>query len=1401
MQKPPEETVTDHVPLAVRWHRVRTCYRILNLASHHALGFTIKLVLLAYFAFAILFLFLRYAILPNIDYYKSDIERFASKAAGNRVTISRIYASWSGLRPNLFLADVTLRDSQGRQALNLPSVSATLSWWTLLAAEVRFDSLEVVRPDLQLTRAADGKLYAAGLPIDTGGGGDGKGGDWLLSQREIVIREGRLRWSDQLRGAPDVALENVNLVLHNRWLEHQFALQATPPAALAGPIDVRADFSHPAFSRHVANVAMWTGELYADLKDADLAAWKTYIDYPFELTRGRGALRAWLTMDHARLAGFTADIGLADVAARLGRSLPAVDLMRVTGRVSASEAFTAGAVADGKPTFGARGFTAGLKDFALETRDGLVLAPTTLSAHYVAASGKQPDSTEIKATLLDLQTLAALAERFPLTQAQRAQLDNFAPRGHLVDFSALWSGAFPAVSAYRIKGKVEGLGLKAQPPRLAQAKTATAPAQAAVPAIPGFENLTGTIDTTEKGGSFSLDSSNLLLQLPSYFSDAAMPFEKLAVQARWSLERDAGQQDQLRLQVDNMDFVQQGIIGSLHGSYLVALNGAADKSGKKNPGTADISATLTHFDVKNIGRYLPLSSPPDFRAWLTGALVSGLGQDVSVRLRGDLAQFPFHGENPGHGEFRVAGRIENGTLNYAPNHAAAHDPNAPMWPLLENIQGSFLFERGSMDIRGDTARTGNNIVMSGIKAVIPDMTLNKQTLIVDGNAYGAMPDYLKYVADSPVFEWIARFTDQTTASGNARLGLHLQLPLSAMADAKVQGALQLLGNDIVLFDDLPPILATGGRIEFYEKGFNLNGVAGTFLGGPLALSGGSQHDNSIQVRVSGSMTADGMRKNYPAPATQRLFSHFSGGARYSGVISERDRQVQIAIDSPLTGLGLDLPAPLKKSVAEPMPLKFVLSGGAAGENGVEHDDIRIALGASVNARYQREKQTTAQNGRAPWRLLRGGIGVNTPAPEPDSGMMINVSMKTLNVDAWNNFTSAINGNEPAKAGDADDSNGVTQYVVPDVIAARADELVLGERKLENVVVGASQQRGQNGVWQANIDSRQVSGFVTWSDTASGPGKLTARLSSLIIPESAEADVKDLLEGKNAAARTIPALDVVAERFELFNKKLGRVELQAYNALANAGREWRISKLSLTNPDGELKGSGKWVISNGQSSTSLNFALDIADAGKLLDRLGFADTVSKGKGTLSGDIAWKGLPYSLDIPSLSGQLDMNVENGQFLKQDPGAAKLLGVLSLQALPHLLKLDFHDVFSQGLAFDGISAHADIARGVLKTDDLKMHGVAATVLMDGSADIANESTNLHVVVMPEFNLGTGPLVYALAVNPVVGVGSFLAQLFLRDPVMKALTYQMQITGPWKAPSVVKLANNKADAAPVKTE
>jgi len=150
--------------------------------------------------------------------------------------------------------------------------------------------------------------------------------------------------------------------------------------------------------------------------------------------------------------------------------------------------------------------------------------------------------------------------------------------------------------------------------------------------------------------------------------------------------------------------------------------------------------------------------------------------------------------------------------------------------------------------------------------------------------------------------------------------------------------------------------------------------------------------------------------------------------------------------------------------------------------------------------------------------------------------------------------------------------------------------------------------------------------------------------------------------------------------------------------------------------------------------------------------------------------------------------MDIASGQFLKVEPGAAKLLGVLSLQSIPRRLTLDFRDIFSDGFAFDGITGSANINNGVASTTNLKMRGVSATVLIEGSADIDKESQNLRAVVIPEINAGAASVAYALAVNPVIGAGTFLAQLFLREPLARAFTFEYKITGPWTDPAVTKV-------------
>jgi uncharacterized protein YhdP len=232
------------------------------------------------------------------------------------------------------------------------------------------------------------------------------------------------------------------------------------------------------------------------------------------------------------------------------------------------------------------------------------------------------------------------------------------------------------------------------------------------------------------------------------------------------------------------------------------------------------------------------------------------------------------------------------------------------------------------------------------------------------------------------------------------------------------------------------------------------------------------------------------------------------------------------------------------------------------------------------------------------------------------------------------------------------------------------------------------------------------------------------------------------------------------------------------------------------PEAQLVASGNWAAVGGNTldlklserrRTVMSFKLDIADSGELLKRLGMDKVVAKGKGKMQGQVAWAGSPLALDYPSLGGSFNVNIESGQFLKADPGIAKLLGVLSLQALPRRLTLDFRDVFTEGFSFDFVRGDVKIDQGIAFTNNLQMKGVNAAVLMEGRADIAKETQDLKVVVVPEINAGTASLVAAV-INPAVGLGTFLAQLILRRPLVAATTQEFHIDGAWADPKITKM-------------
>jgi uncharacterized protein (TIGR02099 family) len=603
----------------------------------------------------------------------------------------------------------------------------------------------------------------------------------------------------------------------------------------------------------------------------------------------------------------------------------------------------------------------------------------------------------------------------------------------------------------------------------------------------------------------------------------------------------------------------------------------------------------------------------------------------------------------------------------------------------------------------------------------------------------------------------------------------------------VQGTVVLAGNDVRLTGDTPLLAGAKARVNFTDSGVQIAGASARVLGGDATIDGGTQTDGTLRFTAQGVATADAIRRASELGALARIAQSASGQTPYRVALAFVRGRPELTLTSPLTGLALDLPAPLKKAAEAAWPLAVTTRLAA---DGAARDAVRVELGTIAQAQYERDlARDTPQ-------VLRGAIAVNDGLPPlPARGVQALIALPALDLDAWQAFGERLQAGAPTSA----DARAIDDSYLPRTLALRAQSVTSGGRRLSQLVVGVSQDAG-DGTWRGNLDADQLGGYVEYRAPRgpTAPGRVYARLARLALPPSEASSVENLLAESPAA---VPALDIVIDDFELRGKKLGRLEIEAVNRGAEASglrapREWRLTRFALTNPDAQLTGSGEWQPSTSAPKMVMDFKLDLTDSGALLARLGFPGTLRAGKGKLAGQLQWAGSPLALHVPSLDGKVALTLEQGQFLKAGPGAGRLLSVLSLQSLPRRLALDFRDVFQEGFAFDNIAGDVTVDDGVAHTNNLRMRGVQAAVLMEGSADINKETQQLRVIVVPEINAGTASLAYA-AINPAVGLGTFLAQILLRRPLIAASTREFTVQGSWADPKVERVERKPGDPVP----
>lgn len=856
--------------------------------------------------------------------------------------------------------------------------------------------------------------------------------------------------------------------------------------------------------------------------------------------------------------------------------------------------------------------------------------------------------------------------------------------------------------------------------------------------LPGFSGLSGELDGSETTGMLSLNAHKLTLDAPQIMPEP-LAFDTLAAQGSWQAKPQG-----LEVKFSNVSAANADLAGTVYGSFQPLPN---------SPGLIDLNINLTRAAIRHADRYIPLDAlDKETHAWLRNALLDGRADGFHLRLHGDLNDFPFP-ENK-KGIFQIQARIKGGELEYAKD-----------WPHIDNITGELLIQGKRLEVNAPSGMTVGARLQK-VSVVMPDMASPDLMLQVRGEAAGETARSLDFIQKSPVHGYIDGFTDNMKARGNGNLHLAVDVPLRGSKPVKVSGNYHFADNEVNLGDGVPVLYSANGDLLFTESSMRTRNFSAQILGGPATLEVQSGAEGTVQAKVHGKADMDSLRKNVSHP----LLSRLHGGSDWDAEITVQKKLSNVLVTSNLSGLTSDLPAPFAKGGGEAVPLRFEMRSMVA-----KQDIISLQYGSLLSARLLRReeggdmvvKRGTVSFGELGKWLNRDGIWITGTLPQ-------------LSLEGWGGLASSTEGS-------ASGGGGAFSIAGADLTIQKLDAY---GHSVNGLRINA---HNQDGVLTAQLAAEEINGEIIWQ--SQGKGKLVARLQNLTLGGGDSGKKEDAVRkpaaGDDSTSTEFPALDLAVDELTWKDKQLGKMELLA----RQHGSDWQLEHMRITNPDGVLTADGKYHMADGKKQTQLNLKLEISNAGHILARSGYPDSVKNGSGKLEGEFAWRGAPDDFSYAALDGKLTLDTGKGQFLKIDPGVGKLLGILSLQALPKHITLDFTDIFSDGFAFDSITGTAQIKQGVLETNDFRIDGSSAKVTMLGQVDLNRETQNLRVRILPTVGNSVS-LLGAFAAGPVVGIGTFIVNKILREPLDKLASFEYNVTGTWINPSVTKTGQPAAVSA-----
>ena len=875
--------------------------------------------------------------------------------------------------------------------------------------------------------------------------------------------------------------------------------------------------------------------------------------------------------------------------------------------------------------------------------------------------------------------------------------------------------------------------------------------------VPGLGGLAGSLQGDAAGFRFAFaPSSTLRFDWPGGFGVAHQATLQGTVSgwregAGWRVETDA-------MQVRGKDFG-------------VAVRGGLWWQGDGTRPRIDLAADIDDTAVPVAkGFWIHSKMSPATIRWLDAALVGGMVRDGRAVVSGDLDDWPFRDRD---GLFRADARLDDTTLKFHQD-----------WPAAEHLHGDVSFVADGFTVDG--AATIAGVRIERLEAGIP--RFGEAELSVRANGAGNAAQLLDLLRNSPLQREHAETLANVGARGAAKVGFDMRLPLHRGGGEPEFGGTVALANASLrerrwdlAFDQV------SGNIRYARGGFAADRLAVRHDGQPGRLSlraGGFVRDQRQAFEADLEAMADADALLERAPDMAWLKPHVAGRSAWTvGVsIPKAGRNVagagRMTLRSDLVGTALDLPAPLHKPASTPLAARIEtampLDGG----------DVSVALGNVIAARAR------STGGRTGVRVVMGASAV-AEAP-PATGLVATGHAATLDAIGWIALANGAREAGQATAGIDAAGNSATGNTAGGGFALHRIDVSAGQLAL----LGAKFPVARLQVAPA------ASGTAV---TVSGP----ALAGSVLVPAADKAAIAGRFErvhwrgdgdagdksaqppgdsGRDIDPSAIPPLQFEIADLRFGDARLGKALVRTRPVAAGL----RIEELQARAPAQRIDIAGDWLGRGTTARTRMDIAIDSDDFGNLLDGFGFGGQLDKGEGSARLTATWPGSPAAFSLAGMDGTLALDARDGRLLEVEPGAGRVLGLLSVAQLPRRLMFDFRDFFSKGFAFNRIDGHVRLAGGSARSDDLRIDGPAARIRIRGAADLRAQTFDQTIEVLPKAgNLLT--VAGAIAAGPVGAAIGAAANAVLDKPLGQIAAKTYRVTGPWKDPKVEVLKREQS--------